>query len=76
MVSLGRFIYLFIMCPFGYTTVTGKVEVWSVNQVNHSRSMAVVIAIDRPTFVRNRCVIEVFGGIFVFLCHFMNFLLI
>ena len=56
-------------------TVTGDVEVGSVNQVYHARWIAVVTPTKRTTFVRNRCVIEIFGGVSMFLCYFMNFLL-
>ena len=35
--------------------------------------MAVVTTTDRPTLVRNRCVIEVFGGIFVLSRCFLDF---
>ena len=34
--------------------------------------MAIVTPIDRPKSVRNRCVIDVFGGAFV-LCCFVEF---
>ena len=37
-----------------------------VNQFNHTTWVAVVTPTDRPTSVRNRCVIvKVFGGVFV-----------
>ena len=35
--------------------------------------MAVVTQTDRPKSVRNRCVIEVFGGVFVLSCYFLDF---
>ena len=35
--------------------------------------MAIVIPTDRPKSVRNRCVIEVFGGVFVFSRSFLHF---
>ena len=35
--------------------------------------MAVVTPTDRPKSVRNRCVIEVFGGVFVFSRFFLDF---
>ena len=36
--------------------------------------MAVVTPNDRPKSVRNRCVIDVFGGVFVFSLDFVIFL--
>ena len=35
--------------------------------------MTVVTPTDRPKLVRNRCVIEVFGGVFVLLHCFLDF---
>ena len=35
--------------------------------------MAIVTPTDRPKSVRNRCVIEVFGGVFVFSRCFLDF---
>ena len=35
--------------------------------------MAIVTSTDRPKSVRNRCVIEVFGGVFVLSHCFMDF---
>ena len=35
--------------------------------------MAIVIPTDRPKSVRNRCVIEVFGGVFVLSRCFLDF---
>ena len=35
--------------------------------------MAIVIPTDRPKVVRNRCVIEVFGGVFVLSHFFLEF---
>ena len=36
-----------------------------VNRFNHTSWEAIVTPTDRPKSVRNRCVIEVFGGVFV-----------
>ena len=36
-----------------------------VNRFNHTSWMVVVTPTDRPKSVRNRYVIEVFGGVFV-----------
>ena len=35
--------------------------------------MAIVITTDRPKSVRNRCVIEIFGGVFVLSLCFLDF---
>ena len=35
--------------------------------------MAIVTSTDRPKSVRNRCVIEVFGGVFVLSRCFLDF---
>ena len=37
----------------------------SVNRFNHTSCVAVVTPSNRPKSVRNRCVIEIFGGVFV-----------
>ena len=39
-----------------------------VNRFNHTRRVTAVTPTDRPQSVRNRCVIEVFGGVFL-CCH-------
>ena len=36
-----------------------------VNRLNHTSRVVVVTPTDRPKSVRNRCAIEVFGGVFV-----------
>ena len=51
------------VCPFDYTAVAGSGKVGPVNQVNHTSWVAVVTPTDRPTSVRNRCVIELFCGV-------------
>ena len=38
--------------------------------------MAIVIGTDRPDSVRNRCVIEIVGGIFVLSRCFLNFAMV
>ena len=59
-----RFIYIFLnVCPFDYTSAAGSWKVGPVNQVNHTSWVAVVTPTDRPTSVRNRCVIELFCGV-------------
>ena len=71
-VYIRRFIYKFLnVCPFDYTAVAGNGKVGPVNQVNHTSWVAIVTPTDRPTSVRNRCVIELFCGLFVLsLCPF------
>ena len=52
----------------------GKWEGWDpVNRFNHTCSVAIVTPTDRPKSVRNRCVIEVFGGVFVLSRCFFGF---
>ena len=76
-----RFMWLLVCClyrrliykvlnvrPFDYTAVAGSGKVGSVIQVNHTSWGTVVTPTDSPKSVRNRCVIELFGGVFVFLC--------
>ena len=51
----------------------GKWEGWAlVNRFNHTSGVAVVNPTDRPKSVRNRCVVEVFGRVFVFSRCFLN----
>ena len=45
----------------------------SVNQFNHTSLVGIVTPTDRPQSVRNRCVIEVFGGVFVLSRCFLDF---
>ena len=54
------------VCHFDYTAfaVSGKVG-HPRKRCNHTSWMTVVTQADRPKSVRNRCVIEVFGGVFV-----------
>ena len=63
------------MCPFEYTAfvVQCKWESWDpINRFNNTSLLAIVTPTDRPKSVRNRCVIEVFSGIFVLSCCFLN----
>ena len=65
-VSIGRIIYNFLyMCPFDYTAIAVVGRLGSVNRFNDTSWMSVVTLNDRPKSVRNRCVIEFFGGVFV-----------
>ena len=52
--------------PFDYTAVavSGKVGAHKT-RLNHTSGVTAVTPADRPKSVRNRCVIEIFGG---FLC--------
>ena len=53
------------MCPFDYTGVAGSGKVGPVNRVNRTSWVAVFTLTDSPKSVRNRCVIELFGVVFV-----------
>ena len=44
-----------------------------VNRFNHTSWVAVVTPTDRPKSVRNRCEMEVFGGVFVLSRCFSDF---
>ena len=57
---------IFVSCSFDYTTVVviGKVGT-PLTQFNHNSRVTVVTPTDHPKSVRNCCVIEVFGGVFV-----------
>ena len=44
-----------------------------VNRFNHSSWVVVVTPTDRPKSVCNRCLIETFGGVFVFSRCFLEF---
>ena len=43
-----------------------------VNRFNHTSWVAIVTPTDRPKSVRNRCLIEDFGGVFVLSRCFLN----
>ena len=43
------------------------------NRFTHTSWVAIVTLTDRPKSVRNRCVIEVFGGVFVLSRCFLDF---
>ena len=51
-----------------YTAVAVSGKVGPVKPVNHTNWMTVVTPSDRPKSVRNRCVIEIFGDVFVLSC--------
>ena len=44
-----------------------------INRFNHSNEITVVTPTDRSKSIRNRCVIEVFGGVFVLSRWFFDF---
>ena len=64
-ISIRRIIYNFLnVRPFDYTAFVVMGEGWvSVKRVNHTSWMTAVTPTDRPKSIRNRCVIEVFGGV-------------
>ena len=49
---------------------------WSLafDRINHTSVMAVVTPTDRPKSARNRCVIEMFGGVFCVVTLLVGFL--
>ena len=72
-VFMSMIIYKFLnVCPFYYTAfvVSGKFGI-PYTGFNHTNWVAVVTSTDRPKSVRNRYIIEIFGG--VFCCHFTFF---
>ena len=59
---------------YRYTAVLFVLGRDTVNRFNHTRRTAIVTPTDRPKSVRSRCVIEVFGGVFVLSrCFFVFF---
>ena len=60
--------------PFNYTifAVSGKV-LDPVNRFNHTSGVGIVTSTDHPKLVRNRCVIQVFCGVFVLSRCFSDF---
>ena len=68
-VYIRIFIYKFLnVCPFDYTAVAGSGKALAGKPVNHTSLMTVATPSDRPKSVRNRCVIELFGDVFVLSC--------
>ena len=61
----------FFVCPFNYTALAVSGNIWiPITGLNtpvdlHTSWVVIVTLSDRPKSVRNCCVIEVFGGIFV-----------
>ena len=68
------YLQIFNCVSFRLHDFCGKLEGWDpVNRFNHTSWVAIVTPTDRPKSVRNRCVIEVFGGVFVLSCCFLGF---
>ena len=62
------------MCPFDYTAFAVSGEGWDpVNRINRTSSVVIVTPTDRPKSLRNRRVIEIFGGVFVLSSCFLDF---
>ena len=57
------YLLIFKRVSFDYTAVAGSGKVGPVNQVNHTRWLAVVTPTDLPKSDHNRCVIELFCGV-------------
>ena len=58
------------MCVLLITRLLCGVGMWARKPVNHTSWVDVVTPTDRPKSVRNRCVIELFCGVVLSLCHF------
>ena len=50
-----------------------KLEGWDLKPVNHTSWVTVVTQTDRPKSVSNRCVINIFGGVFVLPVCYLEF---
>ena len=60
------YLQIFKCVSFWLHSFCGYWEGWDpVNRFNHTSWMAIVTPTDRPKTARNRCVIEVFGGVCV-----------
>ena len=59
--------------PFEFRASLGTSILPSINRFNHTSWLTVVTPTDRPKPIRNRCVIEDFGGIFVLSLCFLDF---
>ena len=68
------YLQIFNVCPFDYTAfaVSGQ-DLVPVNWFIYIGWMTVVTQTDRPTSVRNRLIIEGFGGVFVLSIGFRIF---
>ena len=61
------------MCVLLITRLLRLLGGWDpVNRFNDTSWVTIVTQTDRPKSVRNRCVIEVFGGVFVLSRCFLN----
>ena len=59
------YLQMFKCMSFWLHSCCGKWEGWAlVNRFNHTSGVTAVTPIGRPKSVRNRCVIEVFGGVY------------
>ena len=68
------YLQIFKYVSFWLHGFCGKWEGWDpVNRFNHTSWVAIVTPTDRPKSVHNRCVIEVFGGVFVLTRCFLDF---
>ena len=68
------YLQIFNFVSFYLHSFCDKWEGWDpVNRLNHTSWMAIITPTDRPKSVRNRCVIEDFGGAFVLLRCFLDF---
>ena len=69
------YLHIFKRASFWLHGCCGEWGGWVRKSVNHTSWVAVVTPTDRPKLVHNRCVIELFDGVF---CHFarLPFLLI
>ena len=70
--SLYNNICMFV--PSNTHNCYSELEGWDpVHRLNNTSSVAVVAPTDHPKSVRNGCVIEVFGGVFVLSLCFLEF---
>ena len=68
------YIQFFKICFLLIARLLRKWDGWAlINRFNHTSWVVVVSPTDRPKSVRNRCVIEVFGGVIVLSHWFLGF---
>ena len=75
-VYIRRIIYKFVnVCTFDSHDCCGLLEGWAlVNRFNHTSGVIAVNPTDRPKSVRNHCVIDVFGDVFMLSRCVLDFL--
>ena len=56
--------YFYRSCVIDHTTSAWSARVELIIRFNHTSCVTAVTPTGRPTLVQNRCVIEVFGGVF------------